>query len=197
MWVLVCATSGQAQEDLDRGKSAAQIFSSNCTACHRAPQGLAKRAGFGLAGFLRQHYTTGSAQAAAMAAYLASVGGEPPKAREARRAGDERTDRNGSSERRGTASLRVPAWRNPHDPPAVSSDPPAIIISVAPVPVPQDESSRHPPPVQQETPASAAPRTAADVSPPAAIMAETVPSSASPVGGEATLDQIGFSAPLP
>ncbi|MGZ3286466.1 MAG: hypothetical protein ACXU87_00390, partial [Xanthobacteraceae bacterium] len=55
------------------GKSAAQIFSGTCNACHRSPRELKQTN----AGFLREHYTTGPREAAAMAAYLASIGSDP------------------------------------------------------------------------------------------------------------------------
>src|SRR5581483_7701414 len=61
--------------DLNQGKPPSEIFKSDCSVCHKSPQGLAKSGGAGLQGFLRQHYTTGAPQAAAMAGYLASVGG--------------------------------------------------------------------------------------------------------------------------
>jgi hypothetical protein len=53
----------------------AKTFASNCSACHKSPQGLAKSGN--VAGFLRQHYTTGAAMSSAMASYLASVGNAP------------------------------------------------------------------------------------------------------------------------
>jgi hypothetical protein len=61
--------------DLFHGSSPAQMFNSSCGVCHKTPSGLASRAPGNLTNFLRQHYTTGEAQAAAMAQYLASVGG--------------------------------------------------------------------------------------------------------------------------
>lgn len=68
--VVVADVPAQAQSNLDAGKSAAQIFSDTCNACHRSPREIKATS----AGFLRQHYTTGPREAAAMAAYLASVG---------------------------------------------------------------------------------------------------------------------------
>ncbi len=65
--------SAQAQSNLDAGKSPAQIFSDTCNACHRSPRELKQTS----PGFLREHYTTGGREAAAMAAYLASVGSDP------------------------------------------------------------------------------------------------------------------------
>src|SRR5205085_8775619 len=60
-------------ENLDAGKSAAALFSSNCTACHKTPAGLAKGNGArSVADFLRQHYTTGTETANVLAAYVTS-----------------------------------------------------------------------------------------------------------------------------
>src|SRR5437660_10310284 len=79
-WILglgtIAAIAGAtaSAENLDAGKSGAALFSSNCTACHRTAVGLAKGAGLGVAGFLRQHYTTGPETANELARYLASVG---------------------------------------------------------------------------------------------------------------------------
>jgi hypothetical protein len=65
-------SSARAQANLDRGKSAAQIFADTCNACHRNPREIRPTS----AAFLREHYTTGAQQAAAMATYLASVGSD-------------------------------------------------------------------------------------------------------------------------
>jgi hypothetical protein len=65
-------TPAWAQANLDAGKSAAQIFADTCNACHRSPREIKPTS----AAFLREHYTTGPRAAAAMAAYLASVGSD-------------------------------------------------------------------------------------------------------------------------
>jgi hypothetical protein len=62
-----------SQSNLDAGKSPEQIFSDTCSACHHVPQNLKAAS----AQFLRQHYTTGARQAAAMAAYLERAINEP------------------------------------------------------------------------------------------------------------------------
>lgn len=67
-------------------KPPAALFASDCTGagCHKSPQGLAKRQGFGsLAGFLREHYTNSRESAAALANYLSKIpsGPEPKEAR--------------------------------------------------------------------------------------------------------------------
>jgi len=64
----------RAQESLDRGKSPTQLFASDCSACHKSPQGLAKAGGlFGLDSFLRTHYTASREAATAIANYLKSL----------------------------------------------------------------------------------------------------------------------------
>jgi hypothetical protein len=76
-WLIGIAVSAAAAaahaQNLDAGKSPAQIFSDTCNACHRSPRELKQTT----AGFMRDHYTIGGPQAAAMAAYLASVGSDP------------------------------------------------------------------------------------------------------------------------
>lgn len=64
-----------AQTQLVDPKDAPKIFSSTCSACHKSPAGLAKSGQ--VAGFLRQHYTTGPEMSAAMAAYLVTAGNAP------------------------------------------------------------------------------------------------------------------------
>jgi hypothetical protein len=71
--VAVTVVPAHAQSNLDAGKSAAQIFADTCNACHRSPQALKPTNAY----FLREHYTTGGREAAAMAAYLAAVGSDP------------------------------------------------------------------------------------------------------------------------
>ncbi|TMJ04608.1 MAG: hypothetical protein E6G97_06570 [Alphaproteobacteria bacterium] len=65
----------RAQTVLGDPRDAARTFASNCSTCHKSPRGLAK-SGF-VAGFLRQHYTTGPEMSAAMAAYLVAAGAAP------------------------------------------------------------------------------------------------------------------------
>lgn len=71
----------RAQTQLADPKDAPRIFATTCSACHKSPQGLAKSGQ--VAGFLRQHYTTGPEMSAAMAAYLVAAGAAPaPKKKE-------------------------------------------------------------------------------------------------------------------
>ncbi|EJW09498.1 hypothetical protein A33M_1255 [Rhodovulum sp. PH10] len=84
---LAMPVDARAQYDLTAGKSPAQMFSSNCQACHRSPRGLAggKSAG-AVARFLREHYTSSPAYADVIARYLASpAAAAAPPARESRR----------------------------------------------------------------------------------------------------------------
>jgi hypothetical protein len=76
---IVAAAAGvtklSAQSVLSDPKDAPKVFASTCSACHKSPQGLAKSGQ--VAGFLRQHYTTGAEMSAAMAAYLVAAGSGP------------------------------------------------------------------------------------------------------------------------
>ena len=68
---LFMPASAIAQTNLDQGKSASQIFASDCAECHKGARGLAKgRSSASLTDFLREHYTTSREQAAALAAYV-------------------------------------------------------------------------------------------------------------------------------
>jgi hypothetical protein len=85
-----------AQENLEKGKTPAQLYASDCAICHKVPRGLFK-GGYGLEDFLRAHYTSSRESAAAISAYLRSVdkGGpakdEPASKRKATKTGSTKT----------------------------------------------------------------------------------------------------------
>jgi len=88
--VLALSAAGPvaAQENLDQGKTAAQLYASDCAICHKSPRGLSQGGGlFGLQNFLRAHYTASIQSAAALAAYLQAIDREapPPRKRTTRR----------------------------------------------------------------------------------------------------------------
>src|SRR3974390_1961839 len=69
--ILTIAGSAEAQGDLDRGKTAAQLYASACAPCHKSPPSISKTKWlFGLESFLREHYTSSSESAAILAVYL-------------------------------------------------------------------------------------------------------------------------------
>lgn len=87
----VAGTSG-AQENLDQGKSAAQLFASDCVICHKSTQGLSRAGGLlGLQGFLREHYTASRESAAAIARYVAATDKGPAPAKRTRATATKRT----------------------------------------------------------------------------------------------------------
>ncbi len=59
-------------EDLTAGKTAAQLFRTDCATCHHSPNGLVRQRGDvgELTAFLMEHYTTKPGTAAALAAYV-------------------------------------------------------------------------------------------------------------------------------
>jgi hypothetical protein len=70
-------------QNLDAGKSPAQIFADTCSACHRRAQELKKPS----ASFLRSHYTTSQAEAASLAGYLAGIPGDPRGSQQRKQSG--------------------------------------------------------------------------------------------------------------
>ena len=78
VWMRVCvagavvlALSGAAwaQEDLEQGKNAPQLFASDCGICHKSAQALVKD-GYPTVAFLRVHYTSSREMASALFTYL-------------------------------------------------------------------------------------------------------------------------------
>ncbi|MFZ3311051.1 MAG: hypothetical protein WA280_16950 [Xanthobacteraceae bacterium] len=68
-----------AQVNIDAGKSAAEIYASDCATCHKTPRGLAAgKNSLMLSSFLREHYTASGDQASALAAYVLGAGGAEP-----------------------------------------------------------------------------------------------------------------------
>src|SRR6478752_885100 len=69
------AAAVRAVENLEAGKSPAQIFAGTCNACHKSPRGLLRSVpASSLPSFLRQHYTTSSDMASVLSSYLVSNG---------------------------------------------------------------------------------------------------------------------------
>ena len=79
----VVAATAHAQTNIDQGKSAAEIFTTDCATCHKTTRGLAAgKNSLMLSSFLREHYTASRDQAAALAAYVLGAGGNEPAARQ-------------------------------------------------------------------------------------------------------------------
>ncbi len=82
MFGLGMAADARAQENLDHGQSGSKLFAASCVQCHKSARGLAKgRMSFTLSYYLRQHYTSSSASADTLTAYLQSVDTPPAKAK--------------------------------------------------------------------------------------------------------------------
>jgi hypothetical protein len=77
---ILAASSALPQGNIDAGKSPAQLFADTCSNCHRRPQEVRRAS----ASFLRQHYTPGSQEAAAMASYLAALPADPRAGKDGR-----------------------------------------------------------------------------------------------------------------
>ena len=76
---LVRVPGARAQTNIDRGKPPSELFANYCSVCHKTTRGLATgRNSLTLSMFLREHYATSREQAAALAAYVISAGGNAP-----------------------------------------------------------------------------------------------------------------------
>jgi len=68
--------AAHAQVNIDQGNAAAQIYNSDCAACHNSMRGLANgRSASALTSFLTEHYTSSAKEASALAAYVLAGGG--------------------------------------------------------------------------------------------------------------------------
>src|SRR5262249_53866343 len=75
-FVMAGASAAATAQDLTAGKTPEQLFRSDCAECHRSPSSVAgTRDARALANFLREHYTTKSETAGALAAYVSSFAG--------------------------------------------------------------------------------------------------------------------------
>jgi hypothetical protein len=70
-FALAVTAGAAAAQDFTAGKTPAQLFGSDCSTCHRSPDGLGKKYNLtSLSGFLRAHYTTKQESAGALAKYV-------------------------------------------------------------------------------------------------------------------------------
>ena len=149
------AGSAKAQEDLNRGKTPAQLYASDCAECHRNPRALGNRTStYSLVSFLRVHYTASRESASALANYLVGLGPDP-RAGSGRAPSSSRTRPAGSREERRSVEERKSGEASK---PAEQAKPaeetkPAEEAPKPPQPVPQAPASAP----AAETPAPAAP----------------------------------------
>ena len=101
--IIMALTGGVAwAQDLDRGKSGAQLFETNCVACHHGPGGLTRgNFSWRLSSFLEQHYTSSPASAQALTAYLQSI--------DARRSKPQPAVRNGRASETSASAAPLPS----------------------------------------------------------------------------------------
>ena len=83
--MFLAAVPATAQENIDQGKTPAQLYASDCAICHKSPRGLSQAGGIlGLQSFLREHYTASREAAAAIAAYVTALERQTPPPKQAR-----------------------------------------------------------------------------------------------------------------
>lgn len=120
-----------AQESLDKGKTPAQLFASDCSPCHKSPQALAKSGGFfGLDSFLREHYTASRETATAIANYLKSMDSGPSGSGRATKRSAKGDDKAKSDTKKKPAAKADEAKGNEKKPDAAEEPrPPAAILA--------------------------------------------------------------------
>jgi len=205
VWVgaLLALGIGSARaENLDAGKSAPALFAASCSACHASAKGLAKNTS-GLAGYLREHYTSGPETAAALAAYL-SANAAGPASKQGSAGG-----RAAAPPAEGASAAKRRAGQTA-EPPAAKTEPPARPHTATARPdsmIEPVEPRRHHEepakgagrgkrqPAKQETAAPAQGPGESPAGQPAAAPAPAEP--AAPVAAAPPPDQPAFSAPSP
>jgi hypothetical protein len=129
VFALGFAGAASAQENLDMGKTAAQLYASDCAICHKSPATLSKAGGiFGMETFLRQHYTASRESAAAIANYLKGFGDVPagPVKKASTKKSSKGDDKKGEKKPDGAITLpgdNKPAEAKPADTKASESKP--------------------------------------------------------------------------
>jgi mono/diheme cytochrome c family protein len=79
--IMISPPASAQVQNLDQDKTAAKLFATTCAECHRSARGLAKgRFSVTLWYYLQQHYTSSSATARTLTAYLQSVD-TPPRSK--------------------------------------------------------------------------------------------------------------------
>lgn len=110
-----------AQENLDQGKSGAQLYASDCAICHKSPGALGKAGGlFGMESFLRQHYTASRESAAAIANYLKGQSDGPAApakkaAKKATKGNDKKGDDKKPDDKKPDGAVTLPGDNKPSD----------------------------------------------------------------------------------
>jgi hypothetical protein len=146
---LLAAGAALAQ-DFTAGKTPAQLFGSDCSACHRLPNGLGKKYDVaGLSGFLREHYTAKPDSAGALAKYVMGFANVRAMPTTAPSAGDAVAARPAEEPkaRRRTSSPSGDGVKRPRSP--VAAEPPAAAAEAVepqkPAPERGSESETSPP----------------------------------------------------
>ena len=189
------AGAGLAQ-DFTAGKTPAQLFASDCSACHRSPDGLGKKYNPGsLTGFLRAHYTTKQETAGSLAKYVMGfaaarpVATTSPTAEDARLPdGKHRGDISSDGEKKPRAKPAGTAANEEHVPVPHPAPQPAETAESTHPPASAPANARHGHPAAAETegtkpagkPNAHQAHTAAPASPQAAAPQATAPQVAAP-----------------
>jgi hypothetical protein len=153
-------TAGAAfAQDFTAGKTPAQLFASDCSACHRSPDGLGKKYNAGsLTGFLRAHYTTKQETAGSLAKYVMGFAAARPVATTSPTAedaklpdGKHRGDLSSDGEKKPRAKPAGTATNEEHVPVPHPAAQPAEAAEAIRPPAPVPANARHGQPAAAES----------------------------------------------
>jgi hypothetical protein len=131
-------------QDFAAGKTPAQLFGSDCSDCHRLPNGLGKKYDVaGLSGFLREHYTARPDSAGALAKYVMGFANARAMPTTVPSAGDAVAAKpvEEPKARRRTSNLSGDGVKRPRSP--VAAEPPAAAVEAVVEPT---AATQKPPP---------------------------------------------------
>ena len=167
-----------AQTNIDQGKPASELFANYCAVCHKSTRGLANgRSGPALSQFLREHYAASREQAASLAAYVISAGGNAPPPKPER------------------AKTEEPKNQEPKTQESKAQGKPRPTSSASAKPEP-DRPGRVPPQGHEETTPGEKPVAAAPPAAPANPAAAPTP-ELNPMAGASAEVPSGDNAPVP
>jgi hypothetical protein len=186
---LAVTAAAAAAQDFTAGKTPAQLFSSDCSTCHRSPDGLGKKYNMGaLAGFLRAHYTTKQESAGALAKYVMGFATLPRTATTSPSA-DEGTARSGEEKGRRHSDVsgdgeKKKQARPAGDQAAVGEEPPRPPAAIM-QPATASEAAVHPAAASRNARPPRAQSSESESSPPVAKLNDYAHSGGSVVSREA------------
>jgi hypothetical protein len=203
--------AAHAQVNIDQGKAPAQIYDSDCAACHKSMRGLANgRSAAALTSFLAEHYTSSAKQASALAAYVLAGGGgvgtpaptRPPKTKPDTTSASAEEPKDHDAKRAGKPEVERGTGPKSQRPSATSAKPDGEQQTVVTEPGKPAPSRREPNPGAGTRTRVQAPPPPAPTKPTTVVVVPSPPETPSPTPTPPASEppaesQLGADAPVP